>query len=308
MVLLLGLLPPLSLAADESSKLLIVINSDEGVYQDIVHRLSKSPAIQTGSYQVATLGDQENIRQLLEPADAILTIGTRAAEEVYRHKPTTPVLSALITKSGFTHLAEKHYASLESALAKNVSAIFLDQPLDRLFRLGKLLLPDSSHTGVLTTDSFPAGKAPRLPTAISRDSTLEYVVIGDDSRPINTLSPVFSRSDFVIALPGKKSVTVSAARWILEISSLSRTPVIAYSRKYARSGALAAIYTSPENVALQIGRVLADTDSLQIGSAHIHAPTEFSVEINIAVANALGIAVNEPLYYQQQIRRLEGGQ
>ena len=49
-------------------------------------------------------------------------------------------------------------------------------------------------------------------------------------------------------------INIATAKWILQLSYRYRVPVIAYSMAYLNGGALAAIYSSPENV----GRQTAD--------------------------------------------------
>ncbi len=298
--------PPVAAPVPESG-ILVVVNERRGVYEDIISRLERSGLAADETLTILSLADQAPPFERLGASSAIITIGTRAAEAVYRAQATTPVLSALITESGFTYLAQTYYGSVDAALEKGVSAIFLDQPLERLYRLGRLLLPESERIGVLTSDLPLPDSAIRGSLGGEKGPVVDFVRVGSDSSPINVLDPVMKRSDFVIATPGKKAVTVSAARWILRISSHTRTPVIAYSWKYVKSGALAAVFTSPADVASRVVELMKATENLELGPARVYPPGEFSVGINRTVAGILDIPFKDEAFYREEIKRTEAG-
>ncbi|MFT5482998.1 MAG: putative ABC transport system substrate-binding protein [Halieaceae bacterium] len=287
---------------------LVVLSAGGGVYIEILSELTKRSVLNPGQYHFVALSDSETLPSLPDATTGIITIGTRAAQAVYQLQPAVPVLSALITESGFAHLANTHYASLDEAHQQGVSAIYLDQPLRRLYRLGVLALPNSKRVGVLSSDiSLTADKS--LTTADStRDIEIDFTVVSGDARPINLLGPIIKNSDFVIVLPGKKSINVSAARWILQFGSQTRTPVIAYSKRYVASGALAAVYTSPANVAEQIQSVLAAPRPVHGARGRTYQPETFSIEINPTVAKALGVPLSEKSFYHDEIQRMEGAE
>ncbi len=293
--------PAASSADARVGKTLIVTSSEEGVYAEIIAGVRLADP---GRFNVIALDANGELAPLVEPPADILTIGTRAAEAVYRLAPGVPVLSALITESGFNYLATMYFESVDGALAQGVSAIYLDQPLARLYQLGALLLPEARDVGVLTGDVDNAVRdfAPDADKGVA----LSYVTVASDSRPINELSPIIQRSDFVIALPGKRATTVSAAKWILKISSQTRTPVIAYSKKYARSGALAAVYSAPTDVVEDILSVVSRRDAGPEQTARVYIPRAFSVELNRTVAGILRVPVKEAAEYRELLMRMEG--
>ncbi len=284
---------------------LIVTSALSGVYGEILERLGECSAFAIDK-RVISLSDAELTQASVRNADSIIAIGTRATAAVYELAPSVPVLSALITESGFEHLAARHYGSVAQALEAGVSAIYLDQPPARLYRLGMLLVPDAARVGVIATDPASASIVDHISGDKIPTPELEWVTLTDLAKPIKLLGPLMQRSAFVIALPGKREITLSAAKWILEIGSSTRTPVIAYSRKYATSGALAAVYTSPVDVADQVADVCSREQGFANVPAAVYPPKHFSVEINAAVARVLGIPVRDPGYYRDALMRAEG--
>ena len=306
-IVLFFIVPNFVSAETVGANTLVVVSDNRGVYREIVQGLQSHASVDAENVPVIVLADAVNLQHLLLQSEAIVTLGTHAADKVFHYAPSAPVLSALITESGFTYLANKHYQSLENALDHGVSAIFLDQPLQRLYQLGALLLPEARRIGVLTSDIATAETSARnFSPDPDKGVLLQYVTVGASSRPINVLNPIIKNSDFVIALPGKKAVTVSAAKWILQIGSQSRTPVIAFSKKYAKSGALASVYTSPQNVVDDIVHVISLHGLAQASSALVYFPHNFSVEINHTVADILNVQIREDGYYHRAISLAEG--
>lgn len=305
-LILLGLLLPVAPGMATPVNTLVVISADGGVYGEIVRQLESGPVLQPGQYRVVTASNKDALDAQIKSATSIVTIGSLAADAVYQQQPPVPVLSALITQSGFTYLTNKYYGSIDSALEHRVSVIYLDQPLERLYRLGKLILPGSQRIGVVASDDSAIAAVNAFTVDLPNDETLTAVILSNNSSPIRLLNPLMQSSDFVVTLPGKKSIALSAAKWILQIGSHSRTPVIAYSKKYARSGALAAVYTSPENVVEQVIAVFKTTQGLQAGSPGAFGPEGFSIEINATVAGVLGIPMPDITQLAVEIRRMEG--
>ena len=82
----------------------------------------------------------------------------------------------------------------------------------------------------------------------------EIVKVSATENPILIIEPVIKKSDIFIPVPDSRLINIATAKWILQLSYRYRVPVIAYSMAYLNGGALAAIYSSPENV----GRQTAD--------------------------------------------------
>ena len=84
-------------------------------------------------------------------------------------------------------------------------------------------------------------------------------------------------------------------------------PVIAYSKKYVDAGALAAVFSSPDNVAATVATTIAkqlqqDIPKATAGTDHNQY---FSVALNRSVGRSLRIQLQQTEYYQQQLQAKE---
>ena len=109
-------------------------------------------------------------------------------------------------------------------------------------------------------------------------------------------------SDIFIAVPDSRLINVATARWILQLSYRHKVPVIAYSKTYLNAGALAAIYSSPENVGMQAAELILSNDTLSAETGGVHLPYYFSVQFNASVAAHLNIRLKNKQFYLDQLR------
>jgi putative ABC transport system substrate-binding protein len=234
-----------------------------------------------------------------EDPNFIIAIGTAATEKVFTLKPKCPVLTLLITESGFKELAIRHAKSVDGAFEKNYSALVLEQPLLRYFSLGKLLVPNSKKVGVLIGPNteyrlIEAG-------AVADVLGLELVVarLSNDDNPVRALEKVITDVDFFIATPDTSAINQASARWILELSYRNKTPVIGYSARYAESGALAGIFTTPQSLGRQAGQWLLQSLVNPPTHGQLFGPQDLDISLNAFVAQANKLTLKSAEQYRQ---------
>lgn len=245
-------------------------------------------------------------------ADLIVTIGTAAAERAYEYKtlqsrapklkPETPVISVLITDSSFGALARQYFGSVEQAFARQVSSICIGQPTSRSIQLAKLLLPRATKAGLMLGPSS-TDKQQELAKVTSDESmTAEFVTISANDNPINKIEPVMRGNDVFIPVPDSRLINLATAKWILHLSYRHKVPVIAFSRTYVRAGALAAIYSSPQNVAEQAVEWITDADLVGGSIGQSYGPKYYSMHFNYSVAASLNVVVEKEQFYRDQMQ------
>ncbi len=229
----------------------------------------------------------------------LITIGTRAASFAYKNYPGVAVTSALVTRSGFEQLAQQSFGGVDQALRHGVAPLLLDQPLSRFFTLGSLLVPAAQTVGILVGPANENRLPDILASAKAAGFEVNIALLKPDDNPIQIIEPVVKSSDFFVVIPDRKLINQLAAKWVLPLSYRYRKPVIAYSQKYVEAGALASVFSSPEDVAVSIA------DSVLKVAANGNRSARFSVSLNSSVARSLGIDLQEAGQYASQLRTLE---
>ena len=103
-----------------------------------------------------------------------------------------------------------------------------------------------------------------------------------------------------VPLPDSRLINVATAKWILHLSYRYKVPVIAFSKAYLRAGALTAIYSSPENVAMQSVDWFSGEEQNN-RSGRLFSPTYFSINFNYSVAAHLGITLEDTSFYAEKL-------
>ena len=282
----------------KQSRVLFVISKQAAVYTDLTKLVQRNLHGQAEAvYQFAT-DIEKNFasRNLSFKPDFIVTIGAIASETVMKSKPVQPVLSVLITDSAFNLLTKKYYGSNMQAYAANVSAICLDQPFQRSIRLAKLILPEAKIAGVMTGPSSKKREDDFAQYVTDANMVPKMINIGLEDNPIHLLEPIIKRSDVFIPVPDNRRVNIATAKWILQLSYRYKVPVIAYSKTYLDAGALAAIYSSVENVAQQTAEFIDNEFLGDTGGSHTAA--YFSISFNSSVASNLNIDLKSEQFYR----------
>lgn len=287
---------------DPETRITFIVSNSSAAYAEVVdlirERLQK---YKNRSYLYSTLDANlvQNVQSDFEP-NLIITIGSVAAEATMKKKPSVPLLTVLLTNSTFSALATEYYGSVSEAHKSKVSIIFLDQPFSRSLKLSKLLIPNMKTVGVMTgpTTSNKNKIIVNQVAALGIRSNIVTIKITDN--PIHKLEPAIRASDVFIPLPDNRKINIATAKWILRLSYRYKIPLIAFSKSYLDAGALAAIYSSVENVAQQTSEFIRDFKVNRDGDSY--KPTDFAIEFNRTVAGSLKVKLNKEQFYREKIK------
>jgi ABC-type uncharacterized transport system substrate-binding protein len=290
--------------ADRKSSVLFVASKSTADYVEVLdsvkHQLeTENP--QGYAFNTRFHSPEIDIEDDLSAADFIVTVGTTAADTVYRAKPKAPIISVLITENAFLVLSEKHYGSAENAFVAQVSSICLDQPVTRSIQLAKLLIPDVSEVGVMLGPASADRQAGLGKYIVGSGLNPQFVAINAKDNPIHKIEPVLSRSDVFIPISDSRLINIATAKWILHLSYRYKVPVIAFSKSYLKAGALAAIYSSPGDVAQDAAEWLIKSKAESVGN--LSKPAYYSLKFNKSVAGNLKIKLETEQFYLDQFNR-----
>jgi ABC-type uncharacterized transport system substrate-binding protein len=290
--------------ADRKSSVLFVASKSTADYVEVLdsvkHQLeTENP--QGYGFNTRFPSSETDLKDDLSAADFVVTVGTTAANTVYAAKPKVPIISVLITENAFLVLAEKFYGSVENAFAAQVSSICLDQPVSRSIQLAKLLSQDISEVGVMLGPASDDRQAELSKYIVASGLRPQFVAIDAKDNPIHKIEPVLSRSDVFIPISDSRLINIATAKWILHLSYRYKVPVIAFSKSYLKAGALAAIYSSPGDVAQDASDWLIKSKAESVGN--LSKPAYYSLKFNKSVAGNLKIKLETEQYYLDQFKR-----
>ncbi len=229
--------------------------------------------------------------------DLLITVGSIAADAAQQRSPTLNTLQLLIPSTRYRqHLTP----------SRQQSAIFIDQPIERHLRLARLVLPGSQQVGVLLgPNAYDQRNA--LVSAIDAMGWQAHIGrVPESGSYLPALRRILETSEMLLAIPDPAVYNRRNLQGILLTSYRHEVPMLGFSPGYVRAGALAAVYSMPEQIAQQAAqwiRSLLDTPDPSLPAASY--PTHYSVAINHQVARSLGLRVPSEDALLEDLQRLE---
>jgi putative ABC transport system substrate-binding protein len=280
-VLLIALIALMAGPAHSADMVTIMLSESGGAYGEVAVALrAELPAgVLVRETLDAPAQDASGKPQLL------IAIGAKSCGTAAR-SASGPLLCALIPKATFERITGD-----PASHNRTITAVFLDQPPSRQMALIRLLLPKAETVAMLVgPESAPSESV--LTTAAKRHGlgvAVARAPAADD------LYPALQRlldgsSDALLAVPDVRVFNSGTVQNILRVSIRARVPLFAFSPAYVRAGALAAVYSTPQQAGRQAGLLAREL----LGGRPLPAPlypAEFTVTVNPQVARSLGIDV-----------------
>lgn len=239
-----------------------------------------------------------------EKPDLILAVGVQSLS--LAAGTSVPVLGVLVPQVSYEKIRAEHARSNASG---KFSAIYLDQPLPRQFNLIRAVTPKASSVGVLLGPSTQHQNTALLGAARHHDIGLVLERVDAEQNLVSKLRRTLDESSVLLALPDALVYNRETAQTILLTSYRHEKPVVGFSHAYVKAGALAAVFSTPTQIARQAAEIVRQAiASQQSLLPEPQYPKYFSVDINRQVARSLGINVDEENLIYEKLLKLEKSQ
>ncbi len=309
--LMLALLLAGKTAAADTDTILLLTQRDNGDHAQLADAFMQ---------RIATAGaSRPSVRQLdvdalgagtlpdgAQRPGLIVAVGSRAAQRAQAVAHDTPVLHVLIPRLRYEELYPADTTHTERRLH---TALYIDQPFKRQLNLCRLIVPDLRHLAVLygptSQDSDRDLRSAAQQSGISLIT--QHVTAG--TNPNAALDQVLDDSQLLLALPDPDVFTRYTVAGLLLTAYHHAVPIIGFSAAYVKAGALAAVYSTPE----QIGRDAAEmalaarTDAGWALPAPRY-PAYYNVAVNRQVGRSLSLKLPDDTDLQQALAHQEQAQ
>ena len=274
----------------QTAPLVVIVSTDHSAAyietaQALIQELERAGVAR---YSVLQMAASEWRDARPQPPRVYVTLGAEAADLLARSVQGAPVLCALLPRSSFETMLLRNGRKASSQL----SAIFLDQPAQRQFRLIRLAFPAARRFGVLWGPE--ASKESNVWRAQAQAEALQLLEadVSQDDQLFPALKQVLDGTDLLLAVPSPQVYNNSTIQNILLASFRARMPMMAFSPAYVRAGALLAVYVTPVQVgvqAAQLARAVLDGKALPATGAY---SSDFQISVNEHVARSLGLSLD----------------
>lgn len=223
----------------------------------------------------------------------VVCFGAEALEAVLKLNTKKPVLAILIRKNTFYNLLSIYHRKVNDSQYP-ISAIYLDQSLQRQINLIQTIFPDidyKSSVGVLFGPGSINQQEELLQLAQTHQLRLNTIYVNNFENPVAVMDAFLDEVRVLLALPDNRIFNPHSARGILLAAFHKHVPLIGYSQSYVKNGALISLFSSTKQIAQQTAQaILTILDQNQLPAPQY--PNEFSIEVNYQVARSLNINID----------------
>lgn len=276
----------------------LVVGNDSAFASETASRLQKqleqsAPGIALERVDIASLPAASSTNS----ASLVVTLGDVAWQAAAAVFPRDiPVLALMPRRHA--------YEALMKRSPRNASAIFLEQPINRMLNLVGLLKPRGARVGVVLGPATQE-MASRLQEASSERKQLLWLEkVSEEAAVGRALARVIQNANILVAIPDPVVHTANTVQSILLMSYQADIPVIGYSAAYQRAGAMVSIYTTPEQLSRQAAETIIAWHQGK-GLPPTQEPKYFTIGINTTVAHSLGIELPDAVTLEQKLRSMK---
>ena len=263
---------------------LVILSDKASPYQAVLQALDRELLPPRYSVRTVSVAQLDAGAVQAQGADLVVTLGVGAAESLGRLPASLPVLAALVPRDWYVARGQALLAQ-----RRDVSVLFIDQPLRRQLRLIRAALPQAKEIGVVVSQQR-AWLLPELEGAAHGfDLKLDIAVVGPELGLVAALDKILADSDVLLALPDPDIFNSATAQTVFLSAYRYRAPVVGYSAAMTHAGALISVYSTPAQIGRQTAglamRILAAKDK----SLPPQYPEDYSIAENDYVARSLGV-------------------
>lgn len=299
-----GMLLSMPRAAIALEGITVVLSEEGGAYAQVADKLRSSLAQGSGAAKPAikvialpSLKDGEANRS--DPGQLLVAVGTGAMHFIAGQNPSQPVINVLVPRAAFEKTARQGGRLGDP---RYFSAIYLDQPWMRQFALIRSILPGRARIGILLGPDSNELAASLRAAAKAAGLVAVIDVVSNEADLLPSLKNLVSESEAILAIPDPAIFNRGTIQSILLTTYRQQIPLFGFSPSYVKAGALAAVYSDPE----QIGQQLAETIQRLPVDRTLPAPQGpryFAVTTNLLVARSLGISLEDESTLHSKLRR-----
>ncbi len=281
----------------------VVLSEEGGAYAEFATQLGSVLGQASGSktaLRVITLNSLKD-----EPAarsgqsQIVIAAGTPAMTALARTPPTIPVLNVLVPRASFRSLARSSARTQDSKL---FSAVYFDQPWTRQLSLIRHAVP-GRRVGILLGKDSADLSGSLLAAAREANMVANIEMVADEADLLPALRRLLPNSDALLAVPDATIYNRINIASILLTSYRAKVPLFGFSPSYVKAGALAAVYSQPWQIAMQVAEVVQNLPA----SGSLPAPQSpryFSVSVNPQVRLSLELDMDDELQLEQKLKQL----
>ncbi len=287
---------PMPLLAEKAAQILILTNSNDGPYHEVIAgfkaqiAVSAKPAvIEETLTQIQAAGGGAELERL--KPDLIFALGSETLKWASQQTTRIPIVATMVLK-------EEAFKQ-----ASNVTGVSLSYSLQTQFHWLKKFFPQQTSVAILYNPSENAGTI-KTAKEISQQMGLKLVTI-----PVETpkelpyaLEQLAANIELLLAIPDETAMSINTAKEVLMASFSNKVPLIGLSDNWVKSGAFYALSWDYEDLggqsALIAQKILNGVPASSVAPEH---PRKVAYTLNAKIAEHMNMDISRDLLKHAKI-------
>lgn len=276
-------------SAEPQVTVALIIDGESHIHDKAVIGISQTiddSGLQNIHFLTIDINSAESISAINSPSiNYAIVVGVKPTLFVLDHNPSYPVLYTLVPENTYKEITEKRVPAYKQS-PENDYVIYLGQPAARQLALSRVVTGNKPRVGLVVGEYSRHEADGLIKAAQSAGIELNIKESSSKEAAIEDMRQTLMDSDIYLALYDTTILNRHNAKWLLYMAYKMNKPVIGFSASYTRAGAVASIFSTPE----QIGRQSAEWLIAMLNKRPVpmsQYPEYFSVTTNPAIQRIL---------------------
>lgn len=270
------------LSAHSQDRILIITSGNNALYKNFQSNLIKKLQPNNKINQISI----EDINQeVLRQYNLIITAGSNAAKKVSAYEQTVPVIYSFIPEND-------NAQSAPACKNKQCYKVYINQPIPRYIELFNTIFPSGKNL-VLAVNKSNINKTQSVMDAVKKAGVkVKIINVERNSNIARIFINKLNSNDVLLALPDPEIYNTNTAKNIILSTYHSNVPIIAYSKSFAKAGALISLHSNIDHISDKTANIASKILNKNPLTENEFYPDDYSLEINLAVATSLNINID----------------
>jgi len=232
-------------------------------------------------------------------------VGAAATRRLLDFPELSVRLGVLLPSYVLGSLLADNIQAQQAVETRRLSFIYLDQPGERQINFAKLIRPGLKSVGTIYDQSSEQIALQLKAAATETGLSFRMQSLSDQDNPVSVLRRMYADIDVFIAIPAAYIFNGATAKWMLYLSFQNGKPLLGFSSAYTGSGALASVYSDPDDIARQAAQWISNLTSADGTLPRSAYPDYFHVKINQRVAARLKLNNLDASQLEEKLKAME---
>ena len=275
-----------TLSQADTGSVYIVLSDNNKLYQQAAQAVQAELKMQGFSKPIHISSIQSLHKKALHPKDLLVPLGQQAALNIHYSFERNSHLYSFIDRTQIPPHTDSEWA-----------AVVIDQPVQRLFDLASTIVSGRYRDKVIVAISEENQLLRDEISKLNNQSGIpfEVLLVDKNSQPAKVIDKALFNAGALLAVRDEHIWSGENAKWMLYQSYKFNVPVIGYSKRFLKAGALASVYATLPQTTDKTVQLIMQWEQQGMLTEHGIVYPNFEIEFNKNIARALKITIPEIL-------------